>query len=117
MLAPSTCPICGKPESPSAPGGLCANCLLAGVLGCELAAGAGDTTVSEAGFAPAQTREILGDYELIELLGRGGMGVVWRARQRSLKRSVALKMIRTGEFADLDEIRRFRNEAEAVALL
>ena len=59
----------------------------------------------------------LGDYELLSVLGRGGMGVVYRARQVSLSRLVALKLIRSEGLAGLDEIRRFLNEAEAVAQL
>jgi WD40 repeat protein len=58
-----------------------------------------------------------GDYELHGVLGQGGMGVVYRARQLSLNRPVALKMIRAGAWAGDDEVRRFQNEAEAVANL
>ncbi|HEX8202554.1 MAG TPA: serine/threonine-protein kinase, partial [Isosphaeraceae bacterium] len=72
-----------------------------------------------AGSDPHATTEpgSFGDYELIGQLGQGGMGVVHEARQRSLDRRVALKMIRAGQFATADDLQRFQNEARAVAHL
>ena len=58
-----------------------------------------------------------GKYELLELIGRGGMGVVYRRRKRGLDRLVALKMIRLGNLASMLEVERFQNEAKAVAML
>lgn len=59
----------------------------------------------------------IGDYGLIEELGAGGMGVVWKARQKGLNRLVAFKMIRSGQFASSSEVLRFRSESEASASL
>jgi serine/threonine protein kinase len=77
-------------------------------------ASAGEEPLPE--IQPSDIEEIPG-YELLGVLGRGGMGIVFRARQISLKRQVALKMILSGRHARPSDRQRFQKEAEAVARL
>jgi serine/threonine-protein kinase len=71
------------------------------------------SSIWESGVLPTH----IGNYEILDEIGRGGMGIVFRARHRDLHRVVALKVIRSGEFASAEETARFRAETEACARL
>lgn len=83
--------------------------------------GSTDETINsqagEARLEPGKTIRYIGEYEILAEIARGGMGVVFRARQEKLRRIVALKMILSGRLADNSEIERFHREARAAGQL
>lgn len=116
------CPKCGAPLAPDAPQGLCPQCLLQQGLASpsEWNLSGGAARPSSSRFVPPDPADLgrhFPQLEILELLGQGGMGAVYKARQRGLDRLVALKILPPETGGDTAFSERFTREARALARL
>lgn len=114
--AAQKCPQCGRILPDNAPAGLCPNCLMVLNLNTETAF-TGESSDPLPPLTPAELAPHFPQLEILNCLGRGGMGVVYKARQKSLNRLVALKLLAPERASDPSFAERFAKEAQALAAL
>src|SRR5579871_5251146 len=115
MDTQSICPNCGKPLAAGAPKGLCPACLMKGAF-----ATGTETGGKSPRFVPPTVAELAAKFpqlEILELIGQGGMGAVYKARQKELDRIVAVKILPPDVGQDPAFAERFTREAKALARL
>jgi serine/threonine protein kinase len=112
-----TCEECGAELPANAPQGLCPRCLAHVGIGLATDAPEATSPLANNPERPIERLRYFGDYELLEEIARGGMGIVYRARQAGLNRIVAVKVLLFGKFSSDEFVQRFKAEAEAAAAL
>ncbi len=111
------CPRCGASLASDAPEGLCPRCLAALPFGPETVLTGEGSAASRPPLTPEEIAPHFPQLEILECLGRGGMGVVYKARQKSLDRCIALKILAPERIGDAHFAERFAREAQALAKL
>ena len=123
MNAIRICSVCNKPLATNAPQGLCPECLLKAALGTGVDVGPDSQSQAESGKVsfvaptPDELAKPFPQLEIMGFVGQGGMGAVYKARQKALERVVALKILPPGIGRDPAFAERFAREAKALAKL
>ncbi len=117
MTQPRTCPDCNAAIPPDAPHGICPKCALQAALERDSRTKTGPARERQDALSPEEVGRRFPELDVIEMIGQGGMGTVYKARQRELDRPVAVKLLHGKHSADPAFAERFTREARTLARL